>query len=226
MNENKLLASQVAEKLLTHIKNDNIKIGEKIENEFELADLFCVSRNTVREAIKLLVSKGVLDVKRGSGTYVISETTIDEDPLRLGRYSDKIKLALELFDVRLVLESEIAACAALNATDEEIEEMQNLCIEIENLHKLGKDTTLKDTELHTKIAKSSKNRIFEELTPLIVSGVFTSMTATKRKLISHGIEAHKNIVAAIARHDPKGARFSMIEHLNSNRNFLLEMLNK
>lgn len=223
--EKNLLAFQIEKKLLKYIQNTPVQVGSKIGNEFELAELFGVSRNTVREAVKLLVSKGVLDVRRGSGTFVISSSTIDDDPLRLGRYKDKFQLAIELFDVRLMLEPEIAASAAKNATGEEISEMFRLCKEIEAIHNSGGDTLHKDIELHSLIAKSGKNRVIEELIPLIASAVYTSMNVTDRKLIEQGIEAHKNIVEAIARHDQTGARCAMIEHFICNRRMILEMLN-
>ena len=59
--------------------------------------------------MKSLVSKGVLEVRRGSGTYVVSTSSLEEDPLGLGRFEDKYHLALELFEVRLMLEPEIAS---------------------------------------------------------------------------------------------------------------------
>lgn len=84
----------------------NRKEGTK-PNEFELAKKFGVGRSTIREAVKGLVSKGILEVRRGAGTYVISTSSLDEDPLGLSRLQDKYKLALELFDVRLMLEPEV-----------------------------------------------------------------------------------------------------------------------
>lgn len=223
-DEKKLLAYKVEEKLLKYIQDTPVLVGEKIPNEFELSELFNVSRNTIREAVKILASKGVLDVRQGSGTFVISSSRIEDDPLRLGRYNDKLQIALELFDVRLMIEPEIAASAALNATDEEIEIMRKLCSEVEEIHHSGGDTLRKDTELHTMIAKSGKNRVVQEMIPLIASAVYTSMNVTNRQLIEQGIEAHKNIVDAISRHDAEGARCAMIEHFACNRRMILDMM--
>ncbi len=107
----KLLGSQVEKELLNYILNEPVQIGEKIPNEFDLAEKFGVGRSTVREAVKALVSKGILEVRRGAGTYVVSTSTLEEDPLGLARLGDKYKLALELLDVRMMLEPEIAAMA-------------------------------------------------------------------------------------------------------------------
>ena len=107
----KLLGSQIEDSLMEYILNEPVAIGEKLPNEFELAEKFGVGRSTIREAVKSLVSKGVLEVRRGSGTYVVSTSSLEEDPLGLGRFEDKYHLALELFEVRLMLEPEIAALA-------------------------------------------------------------------------------------------------------------------
>ena len=67
----KLLASQVEDALMDDILNKPVPIGEKIPNEYELAEKYGVGRSTIRETVKSLVSKGILEVRQGSGTYVI-----------------------------------------------------------------------------------------------------------------------------------------------------------
>ena len=69
-----LLAPHVEEELMDYILHTPVKIGEKLPNEFELAELFGVGRSTVRETVKSLVSKGVLEVRRGSGTAAAAAT--------------------------------------------------------------------------------------------------------------------------------------------------------
>ena len=119
----KLLGSQVEDELMNYILQEPIEIGQKIPNEFELAEMFGVGRSTIREAVKGLVSKGILEVRRGSGTFVISTYTMEDDPLGLSKFEDKFKLALELFDVRLMIEPEIAALACDYAEPEEKERL-------------------------------------------------------------------------------------------------------
>ena len=123
-----------------------------------------------------------------------------------------------------MLEPEIAAAAALNATEEDVAKMFNLCDEIEEIYRAGGNTFRKDTELHTMIARSSKNRVVQELIPVIVSSVYTTMDATEKRLLEQGFRAHRNIVNAIAKHDATGARCSMIEHFTGDRRLIYEML--
>ena len=118
--KNTLLAEQVEEQLYEYITKLPLKAGDKLPNEFKLAEMFGVGRSTVREAVKLLVSRNVLETRRGSGTYVKDLVPTDLDPLNLRNVEDKVTLAMTLVDLRLILEPGIAELAAYNATDEEI----------------------------------------------------------------------------------------------------------
>ena len=121
------LTERVEERLFAYILDNHLKVGAKLPNEHELAAHFEVSRGTVREAVKLLVSRGVLRVKHGSGTYVASLFPLHANPLGLDAVEDKLQLALDLTDVRLMLEPTIAALAAQNRTDEEVEQLAEYC---------------------------------------------------------------------------------------------------
>ena len=220
----KLLASQVEEELMHYIQQESVLIGEKIPNEFELAEKFGVGRSTVRETVKSLVTKGVLEVRRGSGTYVVSKSTIEEDPLGLSKFTDKYKLGLELFEVRLMLEPEIAALASDYATEEEKEELKRLCDETEQIYKSGKNHTQKDIEFHTCIARCSRNRVVEMLQPIMQTAIVTFVNLTHRSLMEETIETHRAITEAIVRSDPVGARCAMIMHLTYNRQALIKMM--
>lgn len=68
--ERKLLGAQVEDELMTYILKKPVQIGEKLPNEFELGEMFQVGRSTIREAVKSLATKGILEVRRGDGTYV------------------------------------------------------------------------------------------------------------------------------------------------------------
>ncbi len=217
-----LLASQVEEELMDYILQHPVKIGEKIPNEFELAELFGVGRSTIRETVKSLVSKGVLEVRRGSGTYVIGTNRLQDDPLGLSKFTDKFELALDLCDVRLMLEPEIAVLACEHATEEEKEELKRLCDEVESLYLAGENHLQKDVEFHTCIARCSKNNVIEKLVPMIQSAVITFVNITHRQLKDETIETHRAITDAILQGDSAGAKYAMIMHLNYNRQMILK----
>lgn len=178
-----LLVPQIEDQLMMYMKQENIAIGEKLPSEYKLAELFGVGRSTIREAVKSLVTKGVLEVKRGSGTYVRSTEMVAEDPLGLAQFEDKYRLAMELFEVRILLEPEVAAVASRNATEEEKQHIKELCDETERIYLEGKNHIPKDMEFHEAIAKCSGNRVFEVLVPIIYTAVTTFANLTNRQLM-------------------------------------------
>ena len=92
--DKRLLTVQVEDALMQFIREEPVEIGERIPNEFKLAEMFGVGRSTIREAVKSLVIKGILEVRRGSGTYVAATSSAENDPLGLSRLRDKYRLAL------------------------------------------------------------------------------------------------------------------------------------
>ena len=108
---------------MKYILDKPVKIGERIPTEGELTELFEVGRSTVREAVKGLVTRGVLEVRRGDGTYVISTIYMENDVLGFGNVEDRYRLALDLFDVRLMIEPEIVTWACRKATEEQIQDL-------------------------------------------------------------------------------------------------------
>ena len=219
-----LLGTQIEEELMKYIQKEPVAIGQKIPNEFELAEMFGVGRSTVREAVKGLVSIGILEVRRGAGTYVISTSSVENDPLGLSKMEDKYKLALELFEVRLLLEPEIAANAAQNASEEDIKLLRQLCDETERLYLAGEDHIPKDIEFHTCIARCSKNRVVETLIPIINTAVMTFANLTHRTLMQETLDTHRAVTEAIAGRDSVGAKCAMVMHLTFNRQALLKKM--
>ena len=121
------LGQKTEDRLMKFILDEPIQVGEKIPNEYELTERFQVGRSTVREAVKGLVSRGVLEVRRGDGTYVISTSYMENDVLGFGSVQDKYQLAMDLFEVRLMFEPEIVMLACKNATEVR-SKRQNICV--------------------------------------------------------------------------------------------------
>ena len=202
----KPLAEQVADYILNYIIDNNLEVGAKIPNEFELGKMINVSRTTIREAIKILVSRQILEIRRGAGTFVSERQGITDDPLGLTFVKDKTKLALDLVSVRLMLEPEIAMMAADHATPEQIGEMKLQCDHMEA-----------DIRLHTMIASCSGNSVVEKLIPVINSSIAVFVDVTNRALGQETIETHREIVNCIAERDAEGAKCAMYMHLIYNR---------
>lgn len=224
--DKKPLGQRTEDELMRYISQTPIAPGQKIPNEYELAELFGVGRSTVREAVKGLVSRGILEVRRGSGTFVISTNSLNMDPLGLGKIEDKYQLAMELFDVRLMIEPEIAAMACRNATKQDLIRLQKLCNETEQLYLSGHSHMNKDIEFHTCIAQCSKNKVIEILIPVINSAVLTFSSITHRLLMDETIETHRAITNAIINRDIVGAKCAMTMHLTYNRQAVIKIAAK
>lgn len=224
--KNKLLAEQVQEQIYQYILETPIAVGAKLPNEFELGDRFGVGRSTIREAVKLLISRGILEVRRGSGTYVVSTTPVDMDPLGLGAVEDKmaLALALDLVNVRIILEPGIAEMAALNATQEDVLKLRNLCDSVERKIKIGDSYIEDDIAFHTCVAECSKNKVVEQLIPIIDTAVLMFVNVTHKKLTDETIMTHRAVTEAIAEHDPIGAKTAMMMHMTFNRNMIRQLM--
>lgn len=216
----KPLAEQVADYILNYIIDNHLEVGAKIPNEFELAEEIGVGRSTIREAIKILVSKKILEIRRGAGTYVSERQGIVDDPLGLMFVKDKNHLAQDLLSVRLMLEPEIAMMAARNATEEQIEALDRQCRKVEQLIIDGGSHMEEDIILHKMIAGCSGNVVVEKLVPVINSSIAVFVDITNGKLGRETIQTHREIVDAIADRDSEGAKCAMTMHLIYNRRLI------
>lgn len=211
----KPLGEVTSEKIIELIVDNNLKIGDRLPNEYELAEKLGVGRSTVREAIKALVSRNILEIKRGSGTFI--KCGVADDPFGLTFIKDKLKLAVDLLEIRFMIEPKIASLAAVNATSEDIEEMSKLCDEVEELILKGMPHMEKDIEFHTAIARSSKNLVTTNLVPIINKSISVFIDITNTQLKEETIETHREILEAIKKGNSNEAYDAMLLHLVYNR---------
>jgi len=219
-----LLAEQVQEQIYHYIVDTPLELGSKLPNEFELGEKFGVGRSTIREAVKILSSKGIVEVRHGSGTYVVSTKQENPDPLGLRDVEDKKALALDLVNLRLILEPGIAELAAQNATQEDIAKLRQLCDKVEREIENGERYLEDDIAFHTCVAECSKNKVVEQLIPIIDTAVMLNVNVTHKRLMRETTETHRAVLEAIEERDSIGARTAMTMHLTYNRNLIKKML--
>ncbi|MRM86896.1 FadR family transcriptional regulator [Faecalicatena contorta] len=226
MNEKKEkakpLAQKAAEEIIKIIKENKMEPGDRLKNEYELAELLNVGRGTVREAIRSLVSKNILEVRQGAGTFVSYKNGIPEDPLGLAFEGLNESLALDMMDVRLMLEPEIAALAAMNATSRQIDLMLEQCQKVEDLIKANMPYRQEDVLFHQRVAECSGNRVVVKLIPVITSSVQLNIGVTRDRYKAQTVTEHRAIAEAIVNHDVYKAKYSMVSHLNILRTGILE----
>ena len=221
-DKNQLLSNTVEEQIIAMIHAKGMKPGDKLANEYELAKLLQVGRGTVREAIKSLVSKNILVVRQGSGTFVSPRQGVPSDPLGLAFAKKDKSLALDLLEVRLILEPEIAAIAAVRATDEDVQRLEFQCAKVEKLIQEKKPYHQQDVLFHQYIAQGSQNQVVNTLVPVIYSSTSLNIDLTHNGLLKNTLQYHRQLVDTIRHHDPQGARYAMICHLAENRRNIAE----
>ena len=197
------------------VKSGELKRGDKLPSERELALRLNVSRTSVREAIKALETLGLVESKHGGGNYIKN----DFEDILLEPLSIAFMLLgsnnSEILELRKVIEPEVAFMAAKNITENEIKELENI------IEKLSKTTDSKicaslDKEFHYVIAKASKNHLLSTIVFSVSSLIEEYIDESKMYEIDREkvINDHKIILEAIISHDSKKAFIEAKNHLN------------
>lgn len=218
----KSLSEKLSDDIIELIIQENLQPGDKLPNEQILSQTLQAGRSTIREAMKLLASRNIVDIRQGSGTYVSNKQGIANDPIGLTFIQDKSKLTKDLMEVRFLLEPSIAAMAAQHASSKDIETILRLCDETEMLIRKNEDYKEQDIALHTAIAASTGNLVIPRLVPIIHSSIELFIDMTDRSLREETISSHREIAGAIAAHDPIKAQDAMYLHLIYNRRRLFK----
>lgn len=213
----KSLPEKMADILSDMIYQNNLLPGAKLPNEIDLSKEFEVSRNTVREAIHILNERNVLEVRRGSGTFVSSKLGLSDDPLGLSLICDKRKLAKDLFEIRLMIEPPMAAMAAEHAKTEELERMEENCRRLEEAVKKGSHYYELDMEFHTLVAGCSRNLVVHNVIPSIHQTILLQENITSKRMKQKTARYHWSIYHAIKSHSCNEAHHAMLGHLVSTQ---------
>lgn len=214
MYEKKVLSEQVANDLRQMILNKDLKPGDKLPNELVLTEQLNVSRSTVREAIKTLRSQNILEVRRGLGTFVSATPGVKDDPFGVN-FMDEGPMLNHFYEVRLVVEPQMAQMAALRATDDELAEIRKAYEEVKEAIEAGRDHTEADIHFHNIIAASTHNPIMQRILPVINEGIKSGYEETKdvQEAGHQALEQHKKIMHALTRRQAEKAKTAMEEHI-------------
>lgn len=220
------LSQNTAEEIIKIIRESHLQPGERLANEYELAKTLNVSRSTVRESIKILESRNIVTIKRGSGTYISQKQGVVSDPLGIALIGNDESVALELLDVRMILEPESAAMAAKNASDNDIIAIKNQNKKVIHMINHGLNHSEEDAKFHQLIAQSTQNRIIAKLIPIIYHSIGMTIEMTNKRLSDTTIVFHNQIVEAIERRDTIGARSAMSAHISENRIYIINEIER
>jgi GntR family transcriptional repressor for pyruvate dehydrogenase complex len=211
-----VLSEKIAHSLLNLIKEKQLRPGDRLPPERELAAMMNVSRPSLREALRALQIMNIIDNRQGSGTYITSL-----EPERLVEHLDIIftlndSTYIELFEARKILEAGAAELAAREITDEEIDELEN-CVERAREALDDPEAFLEiDLDLHRRILEATDNKILA----LFMRSISQLSILSRRRTAEHidvrrqTIKDHHAIVQALKSREPGAARTAMLDHLS------------
>ncbi|MGI6031555.1 MAG: FadR/GntR family transcriptional regulator [Eubacteriales bacterium] len=212
------LSQQTAQALIEYIQQQRLQPGDRLPNETVLSQLLGVGRNTLREAVRQLVSRNIVTIRQGAGTFVSEKMGVADDPLGLALLPDRWETAQDLLQLRTIIEPPIAALAAQNATPEDIAALEEKLTELEAYMGTHGVFAPMDMEYHVCIARCTHNRVISNLIPTISEGVISFAREVGQQEFQQTLHSHRLIFEAIRDHRPSDAQQEMLFHLLYNRN--------
>jgi GntR family transcriptional regulator, transcriptional repressor for pyruvate dehydrogenase complex len=211
--ERRKVYEQVSERLEAQL-GTTLKAGDALPPERELAERYGVGRSSVREALRMLESRGLIE-SRGSGTFVVAAWRNPfQEPLSLVVAGEDVDRA-QLFEVRRMIEAESAALAATRRTIDQLNQMHEATDDMEIELARADRFIAADIRYHLVIAEATGNRLLLHLMQAIRDRL-TEMFGTVFKFPGgpeRSIAQHRLITEAIEAEDAERARQLMTEHI-------------
>ena len=213
------LTMQVVDHVRELIANGELKPGDRLPPERELARSLKISRSSLRAGIGFLAAMGVLKSRHGAGTFVATgPPALDSSSLTvLGALHGF--LPWQMFEARLVIEASVAGLAAERATGDHIAELAEEVAEMYASMDDPQEYLIHDIRFHRTIAKAAGNPILGALMETITANLYDSRRATAHNSsdLKESAEMHREIYRAIRSRNPEAARKTMEQHLNLAR---------
>lgn len=197
------------------IKDGRFKARDQLPSERELAETFKVSRTSVREALRALETQGLIVSRTGMGNF-IADLPVESlvGPLARLLIDEKRALA-DVFEMRRLIEPQIAALAAERATRSDIARLKRIVAKQTEAVQCGETGVEADAELHYSIGHATRNQALQKL----VSGLMEMLSRSREESLQtdkrreSSIDAHRRIIAAIEKRDKNKARSEMLRHI-------------
>ncbi len=218
--QNGRLYEKIVGQIETRIVSGDLKVGDQLPPENELAEQFEVSRTAVREAIKSLREKGLIEIRTGRGTFVTNATPmVMRQSLDLLMKFGTTDGSSSLVEVREIMEPEIAALAATRMTDELASALKEAYEVMEKAYDNPDLFIEADLDFHLALAEATQNPLIPALMDLIIDILRDERKRTAQVAggLRRGQYHHRKILDAVYNHDPQAARLAMKEHLEQVR---------
>lgn len=215
------IAEQIAIKLEEMISRENMKPDDRLPAERKLAEQLGVSRPSLREAIQMLISKGLLYSRQGGGTYVKNPLGLDDTDPMLTLFRENPEYRFDVLEIRHTLEGNAAFYAALRATDDDKQRIRQNYERMVFLHNSDDpmEEARADAAFHLSIVEASHNMVLLH----VMRGLFDLL----QNSISHNLDKlytlprvfeplsmqHRTLMEAVVNGEPEAARVAAQQHL-------------
>jgi GntR family transcriptional repressor for pyruvate dehydrogenase complex len=225
------LVDSIVEEIKNKIISGELKDGDMLASQDEMAKSMQISRPSLREALRRLQLMGLIEFQHGRGTFVKTVQPQDFMNPILGFLPIDKKTAYELLEARLYLESSVAALAAQKATDEDIRSLDEVLQKMEIAAKKldVKEFAVQDVKFHLLVAEGSRNKIMVQIVNILrgllqklVNRVFDTHHDRLEETFTITIDYHKEILDSIKSHSVSKARRAMEKHIRDVQNKLEE----
>jgi GntR family transcriptional repressor for pyruvate dehydrogenase complex len=222
------LANRVTRQIERLIVEGQLKPGDRLPPERTLARQFGVSRTVIREAVRALVAKSLLDVRAGSGTVVRSPSTESvAQSMKLLLRAGQPELDYEkVHEIRRLLEVEIAGLAAERRTSEDLKGMEEILDRASKIQDNRDEFAQSDVDFHAALASATHNELFS----LVLDSLVDIMLQVRQMAFgvsgmpSRALRYHQAILEQVKAGDPEGARQAMHEHLIESEDTMRQAL--
>jgi GntR family transcriptional regulator, transcriptional repressor for pyruvate dehydrogenase complex len=224
------LVDRVVEAIEGQILGGRLAVGARLPPEREFSEHLQVSRPVVREAVRILTTRGMLETKHGIGTTVraISRDEVVKPMTLFLRVRGQDISIQHLHQVRSILEVENAGLAAEQRTEQDVNELSRLCAEMEAAAGDAPAFARKDSEFHRRLSETTYNPLLILLLDSIqdMMGEVRALVANQTGLFERVTPTHLRILDAVASRNPAGAREAMREHLEIALEIQCELIEK
>lgn len=212
------LSDEVYRQLVSLISSGELKPGDKIPSERELAADMGISRQSIREALNRAEVMRLIEVRQGEGSFILSSVNESLKPPLTLIMEKEVERIFDFLEIRKLVEGWCAEKAAVEATADELENMQEILDKMKKVAAKDKQWEAMDLALHLSFAKATHNVIAVHIMEALKSNFRPFFKFTKSMPSSERIDVlwqhHYEIFSAIKQKDPVTAKKKVIAHLN------------
>ncbi|HEY7295956.1 MAG TPA: FadR/GntR family transcriptional regulator [Dehalococcoidia bacterium] len=220
------LSATIADRIAENIAQGRLPAGSRLQSERELSDLFGVGRSSIREAIKTLESRGLVEGRQGEGRFVRAQNLSGLVQPPAGPLSVTEREVAQLYEARRIIEPGMASLAAQRAVKRDLAAARRLLERHEERVEGGTYGGAEDTAFHLKVAAMAENPLLARLLDAVLQALHAIREPALRSApsLKLSLEGHWQVLQALEAHDPEAAHSAALAHLDRARRLALNVL--